>query len=162
MSSFSEQLSRVRVANNFIKSYGKIRFHDFLSNLEQGLSGAIIAKDFGVTRERVRQWKNSFGKEEFVFYPSDTTLKVLVNPDLITTFPKNRPPTKKTQIKNFVKKNGINVFSSFVRDLQKMVSGEKMGTKYSLSRERVRQLKNTFGVTKRNYHVYSNVNALRR
>ena len=159
---FHNQQSRVRVARNFINSYGKNRLHDFLSDLEKGVSGATIAKDLGVSRERVRQWKNAFGEEEFVFYPSQTVIEVMSNSALIDTFPKSKPPTKKTQIKNFVKKHGINVFRNFVRDLQKMVSGEVMGKKFGFSRERIRQLKNAFGSTKRNYRIYSNVNALRR
>lgn len=162
MSKISEQLSRVRVAKNFINQYGKTQFHDLLSDLEKGLSGAAIARNLGVSRERVRQWKNSFGVEEFVFYPSETVVRVLADPSIVKGFPKSRPPTKKTQIKNFVNRKGINVFRNFMNDLIKMVSGERMGKKYGLTRERVRQLKNTFGSTKRNYNVYSNVNALRR
>jgi biotin operon repressor len=165
----SDQISRARVAKNFIKSYGKGRFHLFLSDLEKGVSGAAIARDLGVSRERVRQWKNSFGIEESVFYPSETCMKVLEDPDIVETFPKTRPPTKKTQIKNFVKKRGVKVFSAFLTDLIKVVAkvdeeftGQTMAEKYGMSRERVRQLKKAFGTSKHNYNVYSNVNALRR
>ena len=53
--------SRERVARNFIKTYGRTRFHRLLSALAAGESGQAIADEFNVSRERVRQWKNTFG-----------------------------------------------------------------------------------------------------
>ncbi len=53
--------SRERVARNFIKSYGRGRFRRLLEALGRGESGQKIADEFGVSRERVRQWKNTFG-----------------------------------------------------------------------------------------------------
>ncbi len=54
--------SRSKVARNFIKRYGPNRFHDLLRALANGESGQAIADDFEVSRERVRQWKNTFGR----------------------------------------------------------------------------------------------------
>ncbi len=54
--------SRQRVARNFIKSYGRLRFRRLLDALANGESGQAIANEFGVSRERVRQWKNTFGE----------------------------------------------------------------------------------------------------
>jgi ABC-type polar amino acid transport system ATPase subunit len=54
--------SRERVARNFIKSYGRTRFRRLIEALEAGESGQTIANEFGVSRERVRQWKNTFGQ----------------------------------------------------------------------------------------------------
>jgi hypothetical protein len=54
--------SRERVARNFIKSYGRTRFRELLQALARGESGQRIADGFGVSRERVRQWKNTFGE----------------------------------------------------------------------------------------------------
>jgi hypothetical protein len=54
--------SRERVARNFIKSYGRTRFRRLLEALAEGESGQTIANEFGVSRERVRQWKNTFGE----------------------------------------------------------------------------------------------------
>ena len=54
--------SRERVARNFIKSYGRTRFRRLLEALAAGESGQQIANEFGVSRERVRQWKNTFGE----------------------------------------------------------------------------------------------------
>ena len=53
--------SRERVARNFIRSYGRSRFQRLLSALAAGESGQAIADEFNVSRERVRQWKNTFG-----------------------------------------------------------------------------------------------------
>ena len=54
--------SRERVARNFIKSYGRVAFRRLLESLAAGESGQTIANEFGVSRERVRQWKNTFGE----------------------------------------------------------------------------------------------------
>ena len=59
--------SRERVARNFIKSYGRTRFRRLLEALAAAESGQVIANEFGVSRERVRQWKNTFG-ETITFY----------------------------------------------------------------------------------------------
>jgi len=53
--------SRERVARNFIKTYGRRRFRRLLEALAANESGQTIANEFGVSRERVRQWKNTFG-----------------------------------------------------------------------------------------------------
>ncbi len=53
--------SRERVARNFIRTYGRRRFRRLLEALASGESGQQIADEFGVSRERVRQWKNTFG-----------------------------------------------------------------------------------------------------
>ena len=57
----SSAKSRERVARNFIKSYGRSKFRRLLHALGEGESGQVIADEFGVSRERVRQWKNAFG-----------------------------------------------------------------------------------------------------
>lgn len=54
--------SRQRVARNFIRSYGRANFRRLLEALANGESGQAIADEFGVSRERVRQWKNTFGE----------------------------------------------------------------------------------------------------
>lgn len=53
--------SRERVARNFVKRYGADRFRELLAMLANGESGQVIASTFDVSRERVRQWKNTFG-----------------------------------------------------------------------------------------------------
>ena len=53
--------SRERVARNFVKRYGRDAFRALLQQLANGESGQAIAETFDVSRERVRQWKNTFG-----------------------------------------------------------------------------------------------------
>jgi hypothetical protein len=53
--------SRERVARNFIKTYGRSRLRRLVEALAAAESGQAIAEEFGVSRERVRQWKNAFG-----------------------------------------------------------------------------------------------------
>ena len=53
---------RERVARNFVKRYGRARFQRLLAALAAGESGQAIATEFEVSRERVRQWKNTFGQ----------------------------------------------------------------------------------------------------
>jgi hypothetical protein len=53
--------NRERIATNFVKRYGRARFERLLELLRNAESGQAIADEFEVSRERVRQWKNSFG-----------------------------------------------------------------------------------------------------
>lgn len=53
--------SRERIARNFVQRYGSERFRRLLEALASGESGQAIADEFEVSRERVRQWKNTFG-----------------------------------------------------------------------------------------------------
>ena len=54
-------VNRDRIARNFVKRYGQDRFERLLDLLQSGESGQTIADEFEVSRERVRQWKNTFG-----------------------------------------------------------------------------------------------------
>lgn len=53
--------NRERIARNFVNRYGSERFRRLLDLLADGDSGQAIAEEFDVSRERVRQWKNTFG-----------------------------------------------------------------------------------------------------
>lgn len=50
------------VARNFIDRYGAKELEALLEALASGESGQAIAGRFNVSRERVRQWKNTFGQ----------------------------------------------------------------------------------------------------
>ncbi|MCC6572709.1 MAG: hypothetical protein IT462_02865 [Planctomycetes bacterium] len=50
-----------RVATNFIDQYGMAKFRRFLKLLADDVSGEEIAREYRVSRERVRQWKITFG-----------------------------------------------------------------------------------------------------
>jgi hypothetical protein len=54
--------SAALVAKNFVKQHGKARLKKFLRMMQAGESGERIAAEFNVSRERVRQWKNTFGR----------------------------------------------------------------------------------------------------
>lgn len=54
--------SRDRVARNFVENYGADRLGELLERFAAGESGQAIADHFEVSRERVRQWKNTFGQ----------------------------------------------------------------------------------------------------
>ena len=64
--------NRVRIARNFIKTYGRGQFHWFLTAIAKNKSGQEIADHFNVSRERVRQWKNTFGvvHHEYRIHPT--------------------------------------------------------------------------------------------
>jgi DNA-directed RNA polymerase sigma subunit (sigma70/sigma32) len=53
--------NRKRVARNFVQRHGRERFERLLAALKSNESGQAIADEFEVSRERVRQWKNTFG-----------------------------------------------------------------------------------------------------
>lgn len=53
---------RERMARNFIKSRGREAFRTLLDLLEKQESGQVIGDTLGVSRERVRQWRNAFGE----------------------------------------------------------------------------------------------------
>lgn len=48
------------MARNFVQRYGAEKFEFLVTSLSDGTSGQTIADEFGVSRERVRQWKNAF------------------------------------------------------------------------------------------------------
>lgn len=50
-----------RVAQNFVRRYGASGLRRLLDQLAGGASGQEIADEFQVSRERVRQWKTTFG-----------------------------------------------------------------------------------------------------
>lgn len=64
------------VANNFVNQYGKARLKRFLKLLQQNESGEKIAEEFGVSRERVRQWKNAFGSMVQTYEMSPEIMKL--------------------------------------------------------------------------------------
>ena len=69
--------SRERVARNFIKRYGAHRFRELIQALEAGESGQAIAEKFEVSRERVRQWKNTFGSVLTLYQVHPDVMRVL-------------------------------------------------------------------------------------
>lgn len=56
----SRPKSRV-VAKNIIRMHGKLAFRKLIELFDTGLSGEKIGELFGVTRQRVCQWKKLLG-----------------------------------------------------------------------------------------------------
>lgn len=77
--------SRERVARNFIKTYGRARFRRLLEALAAAESGQAVADEFGVSRERVRQWKNTFGTVITMYQ---------VHPEVERLLKERRPPAQ--------------------------------------------------------------------
>ena len=81
----SSSRTRERVARNFIKTYGKQRFRRLIDCFSAQKSGQCIANEFGVSRERVRQWKDIFGTT-ITFYQ--------VHPEVEGILQKQPPPRR--------------------------------------------------------------------
>lgn len=76
--------SRERVAQNFINRFGVDELSWLLDALANGESGQGIADRFEVSRERVRQWKNTFGQVVTLYqvHPEvQALLAVVAEPD---------------------------------------------------------------------------------
>ena len=62
----------LRVARNIIKKHGPDKFTRLLDLFREGVSGTDIAAEFGVSRQRVNQWKQKLGTsvETYVVDPA--------------------------------------------------------------------------------------------
>lgn len=65
------------VLHNLLEKYGKERVVRLLHLFEENESGEVIAREFGVSRERVRQWRNLLGTTVTTFLPADGVAQVL-------------------------------------------------------------------------------------
>lgn len=57
-----------RTAINIIKKYGRDRFLFLIACFKNSISYRRIAEEFGVSRQRVFQWKRQMGQTKKVFY----------------------------------------------------------------------------------------------
>ena len=71
--------TRTRVAGNFVRRHGADKLDWLLRAFARGESGQAIALEFAVSRERVRQWKNTFGTVVTV-YQVHPEVRSLANP----------------------------------------------------------------------------------
>lgn len=146
MPSVNKQQSRIRVAKEFKKNHSKEKLQYLLQGLQAGLSGQTLADSLGVSRERVRQWKNTFGDEIYVFNPKK----------LVVQAQSGKKVADRT-INNFINTRGLPAFKKFISDLVNRRSGEKIAQQLGVSRQRVRQLKTKFGTTYRVYNIHPEV-----
>lgn len=56
-----------RIAQNIIMTYGEEKFLYLLNQLAQGVPGTEIMLAFGVTRQRINQWKRKLGVEHVTY-----------------------------------------------------------------------------------------------
>lgn len=68
---------RDTVVRNFVHRYGVDGLQQLLDLLSAGESGQRIAERFQVSRERVRQWKNTFGRSYTLYQVHPDVLRVL-------------------------------------------------------------------------------------
>jgi hypothetical protein len=69
--------SRERVTKNFIRRYGADRLELLINLLKEGESGQLIAEEFKVSRERVRQWKNAFGQVVTLYQVHSEVMEII-------------------------------------------------------------------------------------
>lgn len=67
MSSSYEIGAGARIARNIIKNHGFEKFMQLIEMYKRGVSGPNIAKEFGVTRQRVNQWKQRLGTSTEIY-----------------------------------------------------------------------------------------------
>jgi hypothetical protein len=84
--------SRERVTLNFLERFGPVELRWLLEALARGDSGQEIATRFDVSRERVRQWKNTFG-QVVTLYQVHPEVQKLVQEAEKPAPPKPAPPT---------------------------------------------------------------------
>ena len=70
-------ISCERVARNFIKRYGRDQLRWTIEAFGESRSGQEIAKVLGVSRERVRQWRNAFGHTITLYRLHPETKRIL-------------------------------------------------------------------------------------
>lgn len=70
-----------RVAENLIKTHGLKKFVRLVEMFQSNTPGSAIAAEFGVSRQRVNQWKQVLGREQvhFVLNPDVETLLGIIS-----------------------------------------------------------------------------------
>lgn len=74
-------MSTGRVVRNFIHKHGKESLRKLVADFTAQRSGQEIARELGVTRQRVNQWKEAFGV---------TVTSYVVYPEVLQLFGSNR------------------------------------------------------------------------
>ena len=69
-------VNREKMTRNFVERYGLERLDRLLDALSAGESGETIAREFDVSRERVRQWKIAFGQVVMIYQVHPDVLRV--------------------------------------------------------------------------------------
>ena len=70
-------MGTARVVRNFIHKHGKEALRKMITDFTAQRSGQEIARELGVTRQRVNQWKEAFGV---------TVTSYVIHPEVIQLF----------------------------------------------------------------------------
>jgi DNA-directed RNA polymerase sigma subunit (sigma70/sigma32) len=132
-----------KIINNFIKKYGLKKFKDMIVSFQTGESGQDIGDRLNVSRERVRQWKKKLGDEISGVIPSQKMEKYKAR--------QIEAKDVNTVIKNFEKTHGRAGVLYMMRHLEQGTSGETIGAHFGLSRQRINQIKGSWG---KGYRIY--------
>lgn len=65
-----------KIAQNFVDRHGLEGLQRLLAAFERQDSGQVIADAFGVSRERVRQWRDTFGRAVSFYQPHPEVRRV--------------------------------------------------------------------------------------
>ena len=90
---------RERVARNFIRTYGRAQFKRLIDGFSANESGQVLATEFSVSRERIRQWKNKFG-ETIVIYRLHPEIQRILKKYDRGSFTDDTQPSKEPSQKN--------------------------------------------------------------
>jgi len=74
----SKEASANKVAINIVKRYGLDKLESLLEHFKANTPGPTIAEEFGVTRQRVNQWKKKLGVE-YTTFVVDSSVEEVVN-----------------------------------------------------------------------------------
>ena len=55
-----KQRTRRSMVRNFVNKHGRAGLQDLLDGFQEGISGQVLGDRFGVSRERVRHWREAF------------------------------------------------------------------------------------------------------
>ena len=72
---------RERVVRNIVERHGRAGLRRLLEGLRANESGQVLGDDLGVTRERVRQWKEILGQEMRTYLVDPVAEKALHGED---------------------------------------------------------------------------------
>jgi hypothetical protein len=74
-----------KVAQNLIATYGREKFLYLINAFATGVKGPEIAEVFGVTRQRVNQWKSKMGQEHVSYIPLPEVAEIIEGADALST-----------------------------------------------------------------------------
>jgi hypothetical protein len=74
-----------RVAENIKQTYGEEKLLYLVNQFAKGTPGPEIAKAFGVTRQRVNQWKNKLGTAHVTYVLAPEVERIIKGESALST-----------------------------------------------------------------------------